>query len=90
MNGTTVHGTHLHNLGVYFARAGHRTLAVTSISKGICLPPSVGIDFNELSLAAHPLLMDDEAEIHQAVSDDGMSNKEEEYEAEVGTKPRVG
>jgi hypothetical protein len=28
-----------------------------------CLPPSVGTDFNELSLAAHPLLMDDEAEI---------------------------
>jgi hypothetical protein len=36
---------------------------LTSISKGICLPPSVETNLNELKLTAHRLLMDDEAEI---------------------------
>jgi cellulose biosynthesis protein BcsQ len=36
---------------------------LTSISKGICLPPAGWTDPNELKLTVHRLMMDDEAEI---------------------------
>src|SRR4029434_6674541 len=50
------------NLAVCFARAGYRTLAVDLDQQGN-LSAALGANLNELTLTAHRLLIDEQAEI---------------------------